>query len=83
MASDGGIHSCFVEGLEQAEEIDDIVVLARSLEEWTAFVNEQLKIEEQWSLRTVLTDSDTRLLSSMGICWNITMRSTRRAGATQ
>ena len=80
--SQGGLHSVPLEYLNEAREIDDIIVLARSPEEWTAFVNEQLQ-EEQWSLRTVLTDFDTRLLSSMGICWNIPMRYARWARTTE
>jgi len=48
----------------------DHAVLARSPEEWKAFVEEQLGIDQQWANRNTVTDDDRLLLAAMGIAWD-------------
>jgi hypothetical protein len=70
-ASDNSLHSVPSEFLWQAREIDaGLIVLARSPEEWQAFVKEQLGIDQQWNLRQESTVADRRMLAAMGIAWD-------------
>jgi hypothetical protein len=46
-------------------------VLARSPEEWRAFLAEQLEINRQWANRNTVTEADEAMFASMGIAaWN-------------
>lgn len=70
LASDNTLHSVPSQYLWQAYDIDpSLAVLADSPEEWRAFVQGQLRVEEQWSKRHILTADDQGMLSDMGIAW--------------
>jgi len=77
LASDHTLHSVPLEYLDDARAIDgDLIVLARSPQEWNAFVDAQSP-ENWWSLRDVFTDADRELLAGMKIAWAADQRTHR------
>jgi hypothetical protein len=68
LSSDGYVHDVMRYELDQAREIDpDLRVLAASPEEWIEFCQLQKQIERDWNKRKMLTDSDVKMLKSMGV----------------
>jgi hypothetical protein len=70
MVSDGSLHGVPLEYLADCFEVDPaLTVLARTPNEWRAFVREVMEIEGAWSKRKVFTVADRKWLSANRVGW--------------